>query len=304
MHPAPSLIVFTVLSGLGLGMMAWLGVGVGVGGSAAGWVAAMAALVITGAGGLASTAHLARPSRAWRAFSQWRSSWLSREGCLMIATVALFVVHGAPWLLAGLRNPVLGGAVAVLAVATVYATAMIYGQLRTVPRWRDAPTRWLFVTASLASGALGVATAGAVAGTAVSGWLPGGALIVAAAAAVWWHTKATAATARARESTLATATGLGGAGGQVRLMEPPHTEPNYLLTEMAYRVGRRRAGVLRALGAVLGFAAPLLLVVLSPVVGAWVHGLALVSHLGGLAALRWLFFAEAQHVQALYYGRA
>ena len=29
---------------------------------------------------VSSTLHLSHPERAWRAFSQWRSSWLSREG--------------------------------------------------------------------------------------------------------------------------------------------------------------------------------------------------------------------------------
>ena len=41
--------------------------------------------LITG-GLLASTAHLGRPERAWRAFSQWRTSWLSREGVMAVAT--------------------------------------------------------------------------------------------------------------------------------------------------------------------------------------------------------------------------
>jgi DMSO reductase anchor subunit len=31
--------------------------------------------------------------------------------------------------------------------------------------------------------------------------------------------------------------------------------------------------------------------------------LALVAHVTGMLALRWLFFAEAEHVQALYYGK-
>jgi hypothetical protein len=35
---------------------------------------------------LSSTFHLGHPERAWRAFSQWRSSWLSREGVAAVAT--------------------------------------------------------------------------------------------------------------------------------------------------------------------------------------------------------------------------
>ena len=54
MHPAPSIIVFTVLSGLGLGMMATIGLGLGGQGHLFGWIAGPLALVITAAGGLAS----------------------------------------------------------------------------------------------------------------------------------------------------------------------------------------------------------------------------------------------------------
>ena len=49
------------------------------------------ALVLITAGLLSSTAHLGRPERAWRAFSQWRTSWLSREG---VAAVFTYVPAG------------------------------------------------------------------------------------------------------------------------------------------------------------------------------------------------------------------
>ncbi len=42
------------------------------------------------------------------------------------------------------------------------------------------------------------------------------------------------------ETTLATATGLGGIG-EVRAFEPPHTGSNYLTNEMVFRVGRKHA---------------------------------------------------------------
>ena len=86
-------------------------------------------------------------------------------------------------------------------------------------------------------------------------------------------------------------------------MEAPHTGSNYLLSEMAYRVGRNRAFQLRLVGAVLGYVVPLVLTLLWLAAGGWPTVLALVSHLIGMLALRWLFFAEAEHVQALYYGR-
>ncbi|MEM6422672.1 MAG: dibenzothiophene desulfurase, partial [Pseudomonadota bacterium] len=101
-------------------------------------------------------------------------------------------------------------------------------------------------------------------------------------------------------STMETATGLG-AIGTVRLFEPPHTGDNYLLKEMVYVVGRKHAVVLRAI-ATFGIALlPFLLLLLSD--SRVVIALAVLLHLVGALAARWLFFAEAEHVVGLYYGK-
>ncbi|MEO0427423.1 MAG: DmsC/YnfH family molybdoenzyme membrane anchor subunit [Pseudomonadota bacterium] len=304
MHPAPSLIVFTVLSGLSLGMLFCIGLGFGQG-TLFGWIAVPLALAITGLGGAASTLHLARPSRAWRAFSQWRSSWLSREACLMVATVAVFVVYAALWLLVGYRVAALGWLGSLLAAGTVYATAMIYAQLATVPRWSMAPTRRLFLAAALLGGLIATEFAARLAGESAvpTLWLLA-VLVVTAIVFVAWQTAAAGANRRAAGSDMGTATGLGRLG-RISVFETPHTGSNYLLDEMAFRVGRKRAWQLRSLGAGLGFGLPLLLTVLAavmPVGTGLLLLLALLAHAAGMMALRWLFFAEAEHVQALYYG--
>ena len=116
MHPAPSIVLFTVLTGLGLGQMAWLGLGLGPDGGLFRWLACALALALAGAGGLASTGHLGRRENAWRAFSQWRSSWLSRAACLMVAAMAAFGLYSAIWCLGGVRLWGLGLAAAALAL--------------------------------------------------------------------------------------------------------------------------------------------------------------------------------------------
>ena len=301
MHPAPSLIVFTVLSGVGLGLMAWLGLGLGPDTGRFPWIGSVLALALTGAGGIASVGHLARPDRAWRAFSQWRSSWLSREACLMAGTVAVFAVYAASWCLWGVRLWGLGLLAAALAGATVYATAMIYGSLKAVPRWSVTPTPQLFLAFAAAAGLAALAAAMAVTGAdAPAPWLLP-ALALAAGVAVWWQAAAAGARRSVEGTTLATATGLG-ARGRIRLFEPPHTGRNYLLDEMAFKVARRRAWQLRRLGAALGFLLPFLLVLVALAAGDWLLVPAFLSHLAGMLALRWLFFAEAEHIQALYYG--
>jgi DMSO reductase anchor subunit len=302
MHPAPSIVLFTVLSGLGLGLMVWLGLGLGPDEGLFRWIASALALAVAGAGGLCSTGHLGRRENAWRAFSQWRSSWLSREACLMVAAMAVFGLYAAIWCLGGVRFWGLGILASALSVATIHATAMIYAQLRTVPRWSATPTPALFLAAGLTGGLLAAGAAAGAVGAAVAGWWTALALVLAIGVVIWWQTSAAGAVRSAQGSTMETATGLGFMG-RVRLFEAPHTGSNYLLKEMAYEVGRKRAFELRRIGAVLGLLVPLVLSVVALLVGGWLMVIALIAHVAGMLALRWLFFAEAEHVQGLYYGK-
>src|SRR5580698_8752316 len=104
MHPALSVIIFTTSSGAGYGMLFWLGVCAASNRlpthSLFAPVSLTLALVAVTVGLLSSTLHLGHPERAWRAFSQWRSSWLSREGVVSVAT---YVPTGIFWLALLLR---------------------------------------------------------------------------------------------------------------------------------------------------------------------------------------------------------
>ncbi|MBU2998614.1 dimethyl sulfoxide reductase anchor subunit [Roseovarius nubinhibens] len=289
MHPAPSVIVFTTLSGLGFGLLFWLGLGLP---AVTGWTAfaffAIAYLLAVG-GLMASTFHLGRPERALKAFTQWRSSWLSREGWASVATLLVMALFGAGLVFADASWQPLGLLGAVLALVTVFATSMIYAQLRTVPRWKTPLTPALYLSISLAGGAL---LAGQVAMALVL-------LPVAAVMQVLWWARGDRALSESGTN-LATATGLGSIGA-VRAFEPPHTGTNYLLREFVHEVGRKHAQKLRILSLVLGYALPVVLLLLP-----FTHLFALVavlSHLAGVAASRWLFFAEAEHVVGLYYGK-
>ena len=100
---------------------------------------------------------------------------------------------------------------------------------------------------------------------------------------------------------LASATGLG-VPGRVRAFEPPHTGSNFLLDEMVHVVGRKHAMKLRVISFVLAFALPVLLIGVFQV-GHVLAAIAVLSHLAGVLVSRWLFFAEAEHVVGLYYGK-
>ena len=88
MYPAPSIIAFSTLSGLGFGLMFWLGIGMPGSTGLVAFVFFAIAYVLAGAGLIASTFHLGHPERALLAFTQWRSSWLSREAVGAVAALA------------------------------------------------------------------------------------------------------------------------------------------------------------------------------------------------------------------------
>lgn len=288
MHPAPSVIIFTTLSGAGFGLLAWLAIG-------ALPVSGMAALLFWGmgyalaVGGLvASTFHLGNPQRALLAFTQWRTSWLSREAwastlaLLLLAPVALGDILGA-------RLPIVFGVIGALTcLATVIATGMIYAQLKTVPRWNSWMTPLQFVLFSLTGGAiLSLRVADAIV-----------LCVLLAAAMVAGYVLGDA---RVRDTFPSMQSAIGAARNvNARALFPPHSGPNYVMKEMIHVVGRRHAGRLRVLAVLLAAGIPALLMLVLP--GQTVLPIVAVLHLTGVLAARWLFFAEAEHVVGLYYG--
>jgi sulfite dehydrogenase (quinone) subunit SoeC len=287
MHPAPSVILFSTLSGLGFGYLACLGLGLM---QPAGWVAFFQwglgyGLAIAGL--LAATFHLGNPRNALKAFTQWRTSWLSREAWAAVTTLVLLApVALSDWL--GLDVPrVLGLVGAVLALVTVFTTGMIYAQIKAVPRWHQGLTPAMFLAFAIAGGAL-------LSGTRWAALL----LLAAGGVQLWLWRVGDGAFARAGQ-TLGTATGLGQLGIP-QVFEPAHTAGNYLMREMIFVVGRKHAAKLRQLALILAVAAPAVLILLP--LGWPGILLATLSHLAGVLAARWLFFAEAEHVVGLYYG--
>ena len=154
MHPAPSVIIFTSLSGIGFGLLFFLGLGLPAPTGLIAFVFFAIAYLLAVGGLLASTFHLGRPERFLKAFSQWRSSWLSREAWLSVAALITMAIYGAGLVFYGVAVAPFGWIGAILSLATVYATSMIYAQLKTIPRWNTPLTSLLFMVLALAGGAL------------------------------------------------------------------------------------------------------------------------------------------------------
>jgi len=350
MRPTFSIICFTVLSGIGYGAWFLLGLGLAIGpwcgprsapdadgvslvlchtafDTLAGLLVAFAFV----AGGLlCSLGHLGKPQRAWRALSQWRTSWLSREGVAALltfvpASVLLAQSAGILWLQwtatgdhipprwwfgtgwLDFVRPVLGALLAMGSFVTVYCTANIYASLKPIRAWHERHVVPAYLLLGLHGGGLLLLAAAALDGMM---WqrdrqiLLAGTILLAALGAglkrrYWRSIDAQHAVTAGR------ATGLD-ALGAVRPLEAPHTEENYLVHEMGFVLARRHARTLRRLTLVAAFLLPALLAALAlavPATWPFAAWLALASGVTGLLVERWLFFAEAKHAVMAYYAR-
>ena len=305
MHPAISVIFFTVMSGAGFGLIGTIGLGVPMPQhSALVFLACLLAGGLAVAGLLSSTFHLGHPERAWRAFSQWRSSWLSREGVAAVFTLVAFGLYAFSWFFFGERISWLGYLMALGALVTVFTTAMIYTQLKTVPAWNTVLTPVCYLLFALSSGVLLAASFGE---WQAQGEMPIAAMALAYITFAWvaklyWWRNADRDTLAARGSDTGTATGLGTIGS-VRLLEKPHSGENYLTKEMVHIIGRKHATKLRMIALILGAILPLVLCIIALAIGSatFLMAIAFLCMLAGLFVERWLFFAEAKHAVSLYY---
>jgi len=298
MHPALSVIFFTTLSGAGYGLLFWAGWHALTGQSAPRTLllAIAVAVVLSTIGLLSSMLHLGKPARAWRAFSQWRTSWLSREGVAAMATFFIAV------LLAFAPNKLVALLAMIAALVTVHCTAMIYASLKPIPAWGHRFVPFVYGTFALFTGGLLFCAIATLLGRPMSNMPALAGIVVAIALAVlklkYWRDIDVPLPATRGDA-------IGLPQRKATVFERPHTEANYLTREMGFVVARRHAKWLRRLSVALFAVLPILLLLpawlfvhadLAP----WFTGAA-VCALAGAFVERWLFFAEAKHMVTLYY---
>ena len=304
MQPALSVIVFTVCSGAGYGLFVLTVLLHLTRGITSGAIlsAGITALVLITVGLLASTRHLANPRNAWRAFSRFRSSWLSREGIAAVLFYPFAVLYVATAGGLGLRDgavATLGVLSALLALGTVFCTGMIYACLRTIRQWHSPLVPLNYLVLGLATGSLLLSLILALHGSPATPAMVALSIgLVVAAALVklvyfYWI-------GAPQGSTINTAVGVTRA--RVRLFDSGHSSSTFLDREFGFQASPERVRLLRIAVVVLAFALPLLLLLLSHSVAALLPAALLA--LAGAGIERWLFFAEARHVVNLFYGAA
>jgi len=308
MHPTPSIILFTLSSGAGIGLLLLLVLLHGLNLAApvpldTRLFAGGLALALIVGGLVASVFHLANPKNAWKAFNRFRTSWLSREGVFSVALMAITVVY-----LLGISDTgdsqAIGlriGALLVFALglATLFSTGMIYASLKPIRQWRNPLVPPIYLLMGLATGGVILTVVERVSGgptrTTVSATVLAlaGAALAKAVYYVW--------IGRPAGPTINTATGMTQA--QVKLLDAGHSHRTFLTAEFGNTLRRAGSGTWRTVVFVFAFLLPAIGVIALARGAAPAFGvLAILSAFAGAAVERWLFFVEARHVVNLYHG--
>lgn len=302
MNPAWSVIFFTVLAGMGQGLFLMLVQAAAAGGEPDSLAIGGAAAAGLMCAGLAcSFLHLGRPMRAWRAIAMWRSSWLSREVIVLPATIGVAGLWSLAHLLGWPGAAWLGAAGVVLCFALWGCTGMIYACLRFLREWAHWLTLLNFILLGWMSGASVFAAywyglhGGEASHSAVVA-----ALVLTLAAA----TARIASLARNRRlkplSTPQSAIGVGNA--RLRQMSQGAGGGSFNTREFFHGRSVLLVRNVKWIALALGFALPaamLLAALGTPAL--WLLALAAGLQFLGMLAERWLFFAQANHPQNIYY---
>jgi DMSO reductase anchor subunit len=324
MRPAFSVIFLTTLIGVGQGLFLalvagqfyWL-IGATEVAEAKNFYAfgSLLALAFLCAGLLASFFHLAHPERAWRAASQWRTSWLSREVIALPAVMGLCALYGAlHWMdyrpvlmtFGNMKDLDLSMATGYLGAASVVGlficTGMIYACMKFIQQWASPLTVLNFSLMGMASGfVLATAYAGFMASPLVD-FFAGGAILLSIAAllgrlASLWRNKTIKPL-----SSLQSAIGLH--HRNLRQLTRGFTASAFNLKEFFHPGSPALVPILTLAYLGLAFALPLVLMFFG-LSGQTMtlFGLAFALQYAGLLIERWVFFAEASHPQNLYYQK-
>lgn len=309
MHPAFSVIFFTVTSGMGYGLLFFSGLLVLLGRAETMIEPLANPLVISGVLGLtlviigllSSTLHLANPKNAWRAFFRFRSSWLSREGvfALLSFPIALLFISSLIWLESITSLSIISAIILmIISVVTLYSTGMIYACLKTIRAWNSPLVPINYILLGLLSG---VITLYAILLYSEE-QLEFLSMLMMALLALSFISKAIYYYFIGKPSELSIKTATGLSARRVRLLHTGESAKNFSMKEFGFDISAKKVFLLRLLSVLLIIIVPGLCLLAYPLSFNSLL-LATICNFLGTVVERWLFFAEAKHVVNLYYGR-
>jgi len=309
MRPQFSIIFFTTLAGMAQGLLffiALLNIEAPV--LSAPFLLMLAlpvSFILLTLGLVASFFHLGHPERAWRAAMMWRTSWLSREVIalpavmLMTAMTFFFVASGLvpAWIWAILLISIL---------ALWICTAKIYQCIRFIQEWSHPSTLSNFILLGLTSGGLLLEfllmlwnDPDTPFGVGLISGLNFILLFIALNLKLWiWRRNQQLKP----KSNLASATGI--KGSNIRQTSMGFMGGSFNTREFFHHQTDRVISNIRKIILLMTYIGPMILLAFSmssPNIAQ--IAIALLMHYIGLLAERWMFFAEANHPQNLYYQR-
>jgi len=319
MHPAFSVIFLTTLIGVGQGLFLALFSSqaytvVNVLPAQSGGYYALGGIVALGflaLGLVASFFHLGHPERAWRAATQWRTSWLSREVIALPAVMGLIFIYvvvngfGLETDLYGLGVPgqmaLSVGVLGVIATLVLFlCTGMIYGCIKFLQEWATPLTPFNYFLLGTASGFTFAAAFSISAAPDLMPFYAGWAITLTLVALVFRSASLVRNARLKAKSTMQTAIGVRHNKVQQRSMGMMGGSYN----TREYFHGRTLAFMksVKWIFLVLVFPVPVALIWAGMVqeAPALLAAGFVVQYLG-LLFERWFFFAQANHPQNLYY---
>ena len=313
MNPALSVVFLTTLAGAAQGLALalffaewfsdrhWLGAAPGESFFVIGGLLAAA---LASAGLLASFFHLGRPERAWRSAAMWRTSWLSREVIVLPAFIALSLAYAAAHQWWPDQSFIVGVLLAVAALALFVCTGMIYAAIRFLREWATPLTPINFTLLGCAHGFTLAAALASLMAPGLLRFFALGAVGFALAGLVGrlaaWQRNATLA--MSPKSTLQTAIGI--KHGRIVQTSQGFMGMSFNNREFFHGRSLKTLTLLRGVCLAGAFVLPLVLLPLGLAAASTALLLAAAAlQYAGMMAERWLFFAEANHPQNLYYQR-
>ena len=302
MNPAWSVIFFTVLAGAGQGLFLILVRAAADGGHARALaVGGFAAALLLCLGLACSFFHLGHPLRAWRAVAMWRTSWLSREVIVLPATIAVIVLWSFAQLFGWQGATLLGTAGVVLCIALWLCTGMIYACIRFLREWAHWFTPVNFLLLGWMSGAgLFAAYWFLLFGVFGSAGYIELALVTTIAAAV--ARIASLARNRSLKPRSTAQSAIGVANPKLRQMSQGATGGSFNTREFFHGRSAQLVRNVKWIALGLAFVLPAVLFAVATRTPSFeLLAIASCSQILGLIAERWLFFAQANHPQNIYY---
>lgn len=312
MKPPFSVIIFTTFAGMAQGLFLLLAVTQLLSANsiespifATGGIVCFILLII---GMISSIFHLGHPERAWRAISQWRTSWLSREVIVLPMLIGIVFIYSGLNLFPEIAIRIFSGNVfTFINIAGIFAvfllficTGMVYACLKFMQEWHSPLVVFNFILLGLSSGFL----LGAILGNYYQlEYAPIylDCAIIGLTVALLNRGYLLMRNKRLRPvSTLQSAIGIN--NPKIRQISSGAIAPTFNRHQFNHGMTVRFVRSIKWLFLLLVFVAPLALMLLGiSNDSSMLLVVAFVVQYPGLIMERWYFFAEANHPQNIYY---